>query len=98
MARPNLFDGLMTTGRGLRGSVSGSLGAALGLVAILLRPVGSVQPVEDGEGEGPGDAPPPSEGIAVEFGAHPVHQLQACNPIFSARSIPEFHAWLLETA
>lgn len=37
-------------------------------------------------------------GIAVEFGAHPVVQLQACNPRFSARSIPELHAWLLEHA
>ena len=37
-------------------------------------------------------------GIAVEFGAHPVSQLQACRPIFSAKSIPELHAWLLEHA
>ncbi len=37
-------------------------------------------------------------GIAVEFGAHPVHQLQACNPLFSARTIPELHAWLVENA
>jgi len=37
-------------------------------------------------------------GIAVEFGAHPVSQLQACRPLFSARSIPELHAWLLEHA
>ena len=37
-------------------------------------------------------------GVAVEFGAHPVHQLQACRPMFSAKSIPELHAWLLENA
>ncbi|MEW7848831.1 HAD-IA family hydrolase [Massilia aurea] len=37
-------------------------------------------------------------GIAVEFGAHPVSQLQACRPMFSAKSIPELHAWLLEHA
>ena len=37
-------------------------------------------------------------GIAVEFGAHPVAQLQACNPLFSARTISELHAWLLENA
>ena len=37
-------------------------------------------------------------GIAVEFGAHPVAQLQACNPLFSARTIQELHAWLLENA
>ena len=39
-----------------------------------------------------------ASGIAVEFGAHPVAQLQACHPLFSARSIPELHAWLLEHA
>ena len=37
-------------------------------------------------------------GIAVEFGAHPVALLQACNPLFSARNIPGLHAWLLEHA
>jgi len=37
-------------------------------------------------------------GIAVEFGAHPVSQLQACQPLFSARNIPELHDWLLEHA
>ena len=36
--------------------------------------------------------------VAVEFGAHPVAQLQTCNPQFSARSIPELHRWLLENA
>jgi len=39
-----------------------------------------------------------AQGVAVEFGAHPVAQLQACRPQFSARSIPELHAWLLENA
>ena len=39
-----------------------------------------------------------ASGIAVEFGAHPVQRLQACKPIFSAKSIPELHAWLLENA
>jgi phosphoglycolate phosphatase len=39
-----------------------------------------------------------ASGVAVEFGAHPVAQLQACHPLFSARSIPELHAWLLEHA
>jgi len=37
-------------------------------------------------------------GIAVEFGAHPVHQLQACKPVFSAKSVPELHQWLKENA
>jgi phosphoglycolate phosphatase len=39
-----------------------------------------------------------SAGIAVEYGAHPVDQLQACNPVFSARSVPELHQWLNENA
>jgi phosphoglycolate phosphatase len=34
--------------------------------------------------------------IAVEYGAHPVHQLQACRPIYSAKSVPELHQWLSE--
>ncbi|TWI64559.1 phosphoglycolate phosphatase [Pseudoduganella lurida] len=33
-------------------------------------------------------------GIAVEYGAHPVEQLQACRPLFSAKNVPELHAWL----
>lgn len=37
-------------------------------------------------------------GIAVEYGAHPVQQLQACHPIFSAKNVPELHAWLVENA
>jgi len=37
-------------------------------------------------------------GIAVEFGAHPVSQLHACQPLFSAKNIAELHDWLLEHA
>jgi len=37
-------------------------------------------------------------GIAVEYGAHPVQQLQACRPIFTAKNVPELHAWLVEHA
>lgn len=33
-------------------------------------------------------------GIAVEYGAHPVDQLHACQPVFSAKNVPELHAWL----
>jgi phosphoglycolate phosphatase len=33
-------------------------------------------------------------GIAVEYGAHPVHQLQACRPLFSAKTVPELRDWL----
>ncbi|WP_395401663.1 HAD-IIIA family hydrolase [Pseudoduganella sp. UC29_106] len=39
-----------------------------------------------------------SAGIAVEYGAHPLDQLQACKPVFSARSVPELHQWLNENA
>ena len=37
-------------------------------------------------------------GIAVEYGAHPVDQLQACHPVFSARTAVELHAWLTDNA
>lgn len=37
-------------------------------------------------------------GIAVHYGAHPPHELQALNPIFAAGSIPHLHAWLTENA
>jgi phosphoglycolate phosphatase len=36
--------------------------------------------------------------VAVEYGAHPVRELSALNPIYSAASIPALHAWLLENA
>ena len=37
-------------------------------------------------------------GIAVEYGAHPVDQLQACHPVFSAKTAVELHAWLADNA
>jgi phosphoglycolate phosphatase len=37
-------------------------------------------------------------GVAVEYGAHPVRELSALNPLYSAASIPALHAWLLENA
>ena len=37
-------------------------------------------------------------GIAVEYGAHPLHQLQSCKPIYSAKSAIELHQWLAENA
>jgi phosphoglycolate phosphatase len=37
-------------------------------------------------------------GIGVEYGAHPVHQLQACHPIFTAKNVPQLHQWLIENA
>lgn len=37
-------------------------------------------------------------GIAVEYGAHPVQQLQACRPIFMAKNVPELHEWLVDNA
>jgi phosphoglycolate phosphatase len=33
-------------------------------------------------------------GIAVHYGAHPAHELQALEPIFAARSVGELHRWL----
>ena len=37
-------------------------------------------------------------GIAVQYGAHPVEQLQACNPLYSAATVAELHRWLSENA
>jgi phosphoglycolate phosphatase len=39
-----------------------------------------------------------ASGIAVEYGAHPVHQLQSCKPIYSAKTARELHQWLSENA
>lgn len=39
-----------------------------------------------------------SSGIAVEYGAHPLDQLAACNPVYSARTVPHLHQWLNENA
>ena len=35
-----------------------------------------------------------SAGIAVQYGAHPVDQLTACNPLYSAENVDQLHAWL----
>jgi phosphoglycolate phosphatase len=37
-------------------------------------------------------------GIAVEYGAHPLPQLQSCKPIYSAKTARELHRWLSENA
>jgi phosphoglycolate phosphatase len=37
-------------------------------------------------------------GIAVHYGAHASHELQTLNPVYSANSVPELHAWLSENA
>jgi phosphoglycolate phosphatase len=37
-------------------------------------------------------------GIAVHYGAHPSHELQALNPLFAANSVSDLHAWLNENA
>jgi phosphoglycolate phosphatase len=39
-----------------------------------------------------------SSGIAVEYGAHPLDQLAACKPVYSARTVPQLHQWLNENA
>jgi phosphoglycolate phosphatase len=37
-------------------------------------------------------------GVAVQYGAHPVDQLDRCAPMFSAASVGELHRWLSEYA
>ena len=37
-------------------------------------------------------------GIAVQYGAHPVDQLHACKPLYSAGSVAQLHSWLSEHA
>jgi len=37
-------------------------------------------------------------GVAVQYGAHPVAQLDACGPLYSAATVAELHAWLNENA
>ncbi|HZX26264.1 MAG TPA: HAD-IIIA family hydrolase [Telluria sp.] len=39
-----------------------------------------------------------AHGVAVQYGAHPVDQLHACNPVFSAATVRELHDWLAENA
>ncbi|MES2755835.1 MAG: HAD-IIIA family hydrolase [Pseudomonadota bacterium] len=36
--------------------------------------------------------------VAVEYGAHPVDQLQACRPLYSAQTVAQLHQWLGENA
>jgi len=37
-------------------------------------------------------------GVAVQYGAPPVEQLTACNPVYSAATVAELHQWLSENA
>jgi phosphoglycolate phosphatase len=37
-------------------------------------------------------------GIAVQYGAHPVDQLAACHPVYSAPTVADLHQWLNENA
>ena len=37
-------------------------------------------------------------GIAVQYGAHPVDQLAACAPLYSASSVAQLHQWLNDHA
>jgi phosphoglycolate phosphatase len=37
-------------------------------------------------------------GVAVHYGAHPVDQLDACAPMYSASSVSDLHRWLSENA
>jgi phosphoglycolate phosphatase len=36
--------------------------------------------------------------VAVQYGAHPIEQLDACSPMYSAASVPQLHQWLSEHA
>ncbi len=36
--------------------------------------------------------------IAVQYGAHPIEQLHACNPVYSAETVTQLHQWLSEHA
>ena len=36
--------------------------------------------------------------VAVEYGAHPVDQLQSCQPVYSAQNVGQLHQWLSEHA
>lgn len=36
--------------------------------------------------------------VAVQYGAHPVDQLQALNPLYSAGSVKDLHSWLNNNA
>jgi phosphoglycolate phosphatase len=37
-------------------------------------------------------------GVAVQYGAHPVDQLDACAPMYSASTVLQLHQWLSENA
>jgi len=39
-----------------------------------------------------------ASGVAVEYGAHGIPELQALNPLYAAKSIAELHSWLNENA
>ena len=36
--------------------------------------------------------------VAVEYGAHPVDQLQSCQPVYSAQNVGQLHQWLSQHA
>lgn len=36
--------------------------------------------------------------VAVEYGAHPVDELQSCRPLYSAQTVEQLHQWLSEHA
>lgn len=37
-------------------------------------------------------------GVAVQYGAHPLEQLHACGPAYSAPTVADLHQWLTENA
>jgi phosphoglycolate phosphatase len=36
--------------------------------------------------------------VAVQYGAHPLNELHACNPLYSAQTVAQLHQWLNENA
>ena len=36
--------------------------------------------------------------VAVQYGAHPLDQLHACNPLYSTATVGQLHQWLSENA
>jgi phosphoglycolate phosphatase len=39
-----------------------------------------------------------ASGIGVHYGAHTPEELRACDPVYSAESVPQLHAWLNDNA
>ncbi len=36
--------------------------------------------------------------VGVDYGAHPIHELIALDPLYTASSVPDLHSWLLQNS